>query len=103
MSATTAKLSQEELIKAIETMSVLDLAELVKGSGEGLVGVAEENSKELRGLVELVGQAGEGMKVVGELEGKLAGEKERYAFFFVVSSIYVVLDWLSFGAKLSWM
>jgi large subunit ribosomal protein L7/L12 len=27
----TAKLSQEELIKAIETMSVLDLAELVKG------------------------------------------------------------------------
>lgn len=31
MSATTAKLSQEELIKAIETMSVLDLAELVKG------------------------------------------------------------------------
>ena len=31
MSTTTAKLSQEELIKAIETMSVLDLAELVKG------------------------------------------------------------------------
>ena len=31
MSATTAKLSQEELIKAIEGMSVLDLAELVKG------------------------------------------------------------------------
>lgn len=31
MSATTAKLSQEELIKAIETMSVLDLADLVKG------------------------------------------------------------------------
>ncbi len=31
MSATTAKLSQEELIKAIESMSVLDLAELVKG------------------------------------------------------------------------
>ncbi|MDH4186328.1 MAG: 50S ribosomal protein L7/L12 [Nitrospira sp.] len=31
MSATTSKLSQEELIKAIETMSVLDLAELVKG------------------------------------------------------------------------
>ena len=31
MSATTTKLSQEELIKAIEGMSVLDLAELVKG------------------------------------------------------------------------
>ena len=31
MSTTTSKLSQEELIKAIETMSVLDLAELVKG------------------------------------------------------------------------
>ena len=31
MSTTTTKLSQEELIKAIETMSVLDLAELVKG------------------------------------------------------------------------
>src|SRR5499433_451464 len=31
MSTTTAKLSQEELIKAIESMSVLDLAELVKG------------------------------------------------------------------------
>lgn len=31
MSATTTKLSQEELIKAIETMSVLDLADLVKG------------------------------------------------------------------------
>jgi len=31
MSATTSKLSQEELIKAIEGMSVLDLAELVKG------------------------------------------------------------------------
>src|SRR5437016_1400010 len=31
MSTTTAKLSQEELIKVIETMSVLDLAELVKG------------------------------------------------------------------------
>jgi len=31
MSATTTKLSQEELIKAIESMSVLDLAELVKG------------------------------------------------------------------------
>lgn len=31
MSATTSKLSQEELIKAIESMSVLDLAELVKG------------------------------------------------------------------------
>jgi large subunit ribosomal protein L7/L12 len=31
MSATTIKLSQEELIKAIEGMSVLDLAELVKG------------------------------------------------------------------------
>ncbi len=31
MSTTTTKLSQEELIKAIETMSVLDLADLVKG------------------------------------------------------------------------
>lgn len=31
MSATTTKFSQEELIKAIEGMSVLDLAELVKG------------------------------------------------------------------------
>jgi large subunit ribosomal protein L7/L12 len=31
MSATGTKLSQEELIKAIESMSVLDLAELVKG------------------------------------------------------------------------
>jgi len=31
MSATATKLSQEELIKAIESMSVLDLAELVKG------------------------------------------------------------------------
>ena len=31
MSATTTKLTQEELIKAIEGMSVLDLAELVKG------------------------------------------------------------------------
>lgn len=31
MSATVTKLSQEELIKAIEGMSVLDLAELVKG------------------------------------------------------------------------
>ena len=31
MSATASKLSQEELIKAIEGMSVLDLAELVKG------------------------------------------------------------------------
>lgn len=31
MSETTSKLSQEELIKAIESMSVLDLAELVKG------------------------------------------------------------------------
>jgi large subunit ribosomal protein L7/L12 len=31
VSATTSKLSQEELIKAIEGMSVLDLAELVKG------------------------------------------------------------------------
>ena len=31
MSATDTKLSQEELIKAIESMSVLDLAELVKG------------------------------------------------------------------------
>ena len=31
MSATDGKLSQEELIKAIESMSVLDLAELVKG------------------------------------------------------------------------
>ena len=31
MSTTTTKLSQEDLIKAIETMSVLDLAELVKG------------------------------------------------------------------------
>ncbi len=31
MPATEAKLSQEELIKAIESMSVLDLAELVKG------------------------------------------------------------------------
>lgn len=31
MSTTTAKLSQEELIKAIEGMSVLDLSELVKG------------------------------------------------------------------------
>ena len=31
MSAATTKLSQEELIKAIEGMSVLDLAELVKG------------------------------------------------------------------------
>jgi large subunit ribosomal protein L7/L12 len=31
MSATASKLSQEELIKAIESMSVLDLAELVKG------------------------------------------------------------------------
>ncbi len=31
MSATETKLSQEELIKAIESMSVLDLAELVKG------------------------------------------------------------------------
>jgi len=31
MSATTTKLSQEELIKAIEGMSVLDLADLVKG------------------------------------------------------------------------
>src|SRR5215475_15544236 len=31
MSTTTSKLSQEELIKTIETMSVLDLAELVKG------------------------------------------------------------------------
>jgi large subunit ribosomal protein L7/L12 len=31
MSATEGKLSQEELIKAIESMSVLDLAELVKG------------------------------------------------------------------------
>jgi large subunit ribosomal protein L7/L12 len=31
MSATTSNLSQEELIKAIESMSVLDLAELVKG------------------------------------------------------------------------
>ncbi|ULA64596.1 MAG: 50S ribosomal protein L7/L12,50S ribosomal protein L10 [Nitrospira sp.] len=31
MSATTTKISQEELIKAIEGMSVLDLAELVKG------------------------------------------------------------------------
>jgi large subunit ribosomal protein L7/L12 len=31
MSATTSKLSQEEVIKAIEGMSVLDLAELVKG------------------------------------------------------------------------
>ena len=31
MSASTSKLSQEELIKAIEGMSVLDLAELVKG------------------------------------------------------------------------
>lgn len=31
MSATTTKLSQDELIKAIEGMSVLDLAELVKG------------------------------------------------------------------------
>jgi len=34
MSATTSKLSQEELIKAIESMSVLDLAELVKGLEE---------------------------------------------------------------------
>jgi len=34
MSATTSKLSQEELIKAIEGMSVLDLAELVKGLEE---------------------------------------------------------------------
>jgi large subunit ribosomal protein L7/L12 len=31
MSATATKVSQEELIKAIESMSVLDLAELVKG------------------------------------------------------------------------
>lgn len=31
MPATEGKLSQEELIKAIESMSVLDLAELVKG------------------------------------------------------------------------
>ncbi|HXX73848.1 MAG TPA: 50S ribosomal protein L7/L12 [Nitrospiraceae bacterium] len=31
MSATASKLSQEELIKAIESMSVLELAELVKG------------------------------------------------------------------------
>ncbi len=31
MSATASKLSQEEMIKAIEGMSVLDLAELVKG------------------------------------------------------------------------
>jgi large subunit ribosomal protein L7/L12 len=31
MSATTTKLTQEELIKALEGMSVLDLAELVKG------------------------------------------------------------------------
>ena len=34
MSATTSKMSQEELIKAIEGMSVLDLAELVKGLEE---------------------------------------------------------------------
>ncbi|MCP9456408.1 MAG: 50S ribosomal protein L7/L12 [Nitrospira sp.] len=31
MAETTSKLSQEELIKAIESMSVLELAELVKG------------------------------------------------------------------------
>ena len=31
MPATEGKLSQEELIKAIEGMSVLDLSELVKG------------------------------------------------------------------------
>jgi large subunit ribosomal protein L7/L12 len=31
MSATASKLSQDEMIKAIESMSVLELAELVKG------------------------------------------------------------------------
>jgi large subunit ribosomal protein L7/L12 len=54
MSATASKLSQEELIKAIEGMSVLDLAELVKGlearfgaapaAGGGAAAAAEEKT-----------------------------------------------------------
>ena len=54
MSTTTTKLSQEELIKAIETMSVLDLAELVKGL-ETRFGVTAAAPVALRPLQRVVG------------------------------------------------